>query len=129
MLDLDQGLKDLVLEPDDFHEIAVDGRVLLKTSQVVSAAEKFERFGVCPRFSSLVKDDLHERLERRLTSLSKDADLQEEVLSLNIDEQSKLLAKPSTRLMRTKLSVGQGPISPLNLSAPMSLLSGAIGSG
>lgn len=87
LLALDQGLKDLVLEPDDFHEIAVDGRVLLKTSQVVSAAEKFERFGVCPRFSSLVKDDLHERLERRLTSLSKDADLQEEVLSLNIDEQ------------------------------------------
>ena len=69
---LEQAIPSLALEPEDLKEIRLGDTVLLKAVQVQGAVEKFERFGVGPRFCALVKDELHERLSRRLSQMSKD---------------------------------------------------------
>lgn len=90
---LEDSARDLVLEPDDLREIRCAGEVLLKVSQVVGAVRKFERFGVGPRFTALVTDELHDRLDRRFTQMAKDEGLQEEMLSLDVDQQVELFGE------------------------------------
>ena len=84
---IEEAVKSLAIEPEDLREIRVDDTVLLKPSQVEGAVRKFERFGVGARFCALVTDELHERLERRFTVMSKDEDLQEKVAGFDLDEQ------------------------------------------
>ena len=84
---IEEAVKSLAIEPEDLREIRVDDTVLLKPSQVEGAVRKFERFGVGARFCALVTDELHERLERRFTAMSKDEDLQEKVVGFDLDEQ------------------------------------------
>ena len=90
---LEQAISGLVLEPEDLREIRLDGVILLKASQVQGAVEKFARFGVGPRFCALVKDELHDRLSRKLAQLSKDDEVQEEMLSLDVDEQVEIFGE------------------------------------
>ena len=84
---IEEAVKSLAIEPEDLRDIRVDDTVLLKPSQVEGAVRKFERFGVGARFCALVTDELHERLERRFTAMSKDEDLQEKVAGFDLDEQ------------------------------------------
>ncbi|WP_322154934.1 HelD family protein [Paratractidigestivibacter sp.] len=84
---IEAAVKDLSIETGDLREIRVDDAVLLKPSQIEGAVRKFERFGVGSRFCALVTDELHERLERRFTAMSKDEELQEKVLGFDLDEQ------------------------------------------
>lgn len=77
----------LVLDPDDLREIRFDGEVLLKLGQVQSAVQKFSQFPVGPRFTALVKDELHDRLERRFAQMAKDDELQEEMLGMDVEQQ------------------------------------------
>ena len=90
---LEQAISGLVLEPEDLREIRLDGVILLKASQVQGAVEKFARFGVGPRFCALVKDELHDRLSRKLAQLSKDDAVQEEMLSPDVDEQVEIFGE------------------------------------
>lgn len=84
---LDEAVADLALEPDDLREIRFAGEVLLKAGQVQGAAEKFSQFPIGPRFTALVKDELHDRLERRFTQLSKSDEIQEEMLEMDVEQQ------------------------------------------
>ena len=90
---LQKRLPDLVLETEDLRDIRVGDTVLLKLSQVSGAAQKFARFPVGPRFAALVSDELHARLDRRLTQLSKSEAVQEEILGLDIQEQVELFGE------------------------------------
>lgn len=84
---LDEAVAELALEPDDLREIRFAGEVLLKAGQVQGAAEKFSQFPIGPRFTALVKDELHDRLERRFTQLSKSDEVQEEMLEMDVEQQ------------------------------------------
>lgn len=90
---LQEQLPSLQLEPDDLREIRVGETVLLKLSQVSGAAQKFAQFPVGPRFAALVCDELHSRLERRLTQMSKSESLHEEILGLDLDEQLEIFGE------------------------------------
>jgi len=90
---LEEQLPTLQLDPDDLRDIRVGDTVLLKQQQVVSAARKFEQFPVGPRFAALVCDELHSRLERRLTQLSRSDSVQEEVLGLDLDAQLEIFGE------------------------------------
>lgn len=90
---LEQAIPSLALEPEDLKEIRLGDTVLLKAVQVQSAVEKFERFGIGSRFCALVKDELHERLSRRLSQMSKDDEIQEEMLGLDVDEQVQIFGE------------------------------------
>ncbi len=104
LLLLEERIKSLELEPDDLREIRIGETVLLKPSQVAAAVRKFERFGVGPRFAALVSDDLHDRLDRRLKQMAKSDAVQEEVLSLDLDEQMELFGETINSVMEDELA-------------------------
>ena len=87
---LEAAVPTLELEEEDLRGISVGDVQLLKASQVKAAVKKFSRFPVGRRFSALVKDDLHARLERRFAQLAANDEVQEEMLSLDLDEQVEL---------------------------------------
>lgn len=84
---LEHNLPRLTIEPSDLREIRCDDTVLLKVGQIAGALDKFARFDVGPRFCALVTDDLHDRVSRRIASMSRDEEFQEQMLSLDVDEQ------------------------------------------
>ena len=84
---MEKAADGLALEPDDLREIRLGDETLLKASQVRSAVEKFAEFDVGPRFTALVKDELHDRLERRFSQMAKDEELQEEMLEMDVEQQ------------------------------------------
>lgn len=84
---LEAGMPTLVLDKGDLREIKYKDTVLLKPTQVSQAVDKYAKFGVGARFCALVTDNLHERLNNRFTAMSKDEELQEEMLGLDVDEQ------------------------------------------
>ncbi|MBR3234878.1 MAG: DNA helicase, partial [Atopobiaceae bacterium] len=90
---LESIVGDLTLEEDDLRGISVDCVALLKPAQVKQSVNKFSRFPVGPRFAALVKDYLHEKLERRFAQMAKDDELQEELLGLDLDEQVEIFGR------------------------------------
>ena len=84
---LEAGMGELTLSVSDLREIRCGETVMLKANQVEGAVDKFAKFGVGPRFCALVTDDLHDRVNRRIASMARDEDLQEEMLGLDVDEQ------------------------------------------
>lgn len=84
---LEHNLPRLTIEPSDLREIRCDDTVLLKVGQIAGALDKFARFDVGPRFCALVTNDLHDRVSRRIASMSHDEEFQEQMLSLDVDEQ------------------------------------------
>lgn len=84
---LEEGVRTLTLEPDDLREVRCGERVMLKASSVAGAVAKFSRIPVGPRLMALVKDELHDRLDRRLAALSKSEEIWEEMLGLDVEEQ------------------------------------------
>ena len=91
---LESLLPSLELEEDDLRGISVEGVQLLKPFQVKASVNKFaSQFSVGPRLATLVKDDLHEKVERRLAQLAKDDELQEELLGLDVDEQVEIFGR------------------------------------
>lgn len=90
---LEQAVKGLVLEADDLRDIRHEGMTLLKASQVANVVEKYAEFGVGPRFTALVKEELHDRLERRLSQLARTEEVQEEVLGLDVEKQVEIFGE------------------------------------
>ena len=90
---IDAALPDLVIDPSDLREIRIGDRVLIKVSQIQSALAKFGQITPGPRLIALVKDELHERLNRRISQLAKDEELQEEMLGLDVDEQVEVFGR------------------------------------
>ena len=84
---LEQGLASLTIEQADLRDIRCGDAVMLKAGQVAAAVDKFAKFGVGPRFCALVTDDLHDRVSRRIAQMAHDEELQEEMLSLDVDDQ------------------------------------------
>ena len=93
LLRMEELTHGLVIEEDDLREIRVDGVALLKQGQVKSAVEKFSEFEVGPRFTALVKEELHDRLNRRLSQMAKDEELQEEMLGLDVEQQVEIFGE------------------------------------
>ncbi|MDO4538683.1 MAG: AAA family ATPase [Coriobacteriales bacterium] len=84
---LEEALPTLTVEDNDVREISIDGVTLLKAQQIKSAYDKFSQFPMGPRRIALTCDELHTRLERRLSTLAKGERLQEEMLELDVEEQ------------------------------------------
>ena len=93
LLRMEELAHGLVIEEGDLREIRVDGVALLKQGQVKSAVEKFSEFEVGPRFTALVKEELHDRLNRRLSQMAKDEELQEEMLGLDVEQQVEIFGE------------------------------------
>ena len=85
--ELEAAVPRLSLEARDIREIAIDGVRLLKAGQIKTSLAKFAKIPMGPRFVALVTDELHDKLDRRIAQLAGDDELQEEMLSLDVDQQ------------------------------------------
>ena len=90
---LDEAARGLTLESDDLREVKFAGETLLKVGQIASAVEKFSEFDVGPRFTALVKEELHSRLNRRLGQIARNDELQEEMLGLDVERQYEIFGE------------------------------------
>ncbi|MEE1371981.1 MAG: DNA helicase, partial [Parolsenella sp.] len=84
---LEEGLPDLELTVADLREVRCDDTVMLKANQVEAAVAKFAKFGVGPRLCALVKDELLKGVSRRIASMARSMECQEEMLGLDVDDQ------------------------------------------
>ena len=90
---LEGQLASLELYEDDFKAISVEGTTLIKPAQVASSVAKFSQFPVGPRLIALAKDELHTRLERRLGQMAHNDEIQEEMLSLDVEQQLEVFGR------------------------------------
>lgn len=90
---LEDAVEDLVIEEADLHEVRCEGTVLLKAGSVAGAVAKFMHFGVGSRFTALVKDELHDRIDRRISALSKGEEAIEELLGMDVEDQVELFGE------------------------------------
>ena len=90
---MDEAARTLTLEEGDLREIRLGDETLLRASQVASAVAKFDEFDVGPRFTALVKEELHDRLNRRLAQMARNEELQEEMLGLDVERQYEIFGE------------------------------------
>ena len=94
-LELLEGLVEgLELDQADFRNIQDGDVVLIKASQVKSAVDKFPRTPMGPRRMALAKEELHEKLERKIERIAKDDEFQEELFALDVEEQLRIFGAP-----------------------------------
>ena len=85
--DIAAGLAGLALEEDDFREVRSHDMVLLRPSQIRSTYEKLAQYGVGPRLITLMGDELRSKVSRRIGQLARTEEMQEEMLSLDLERQ------------------------------------------
>lgn len=88
---LEREIAGLSITVDDLRAVTVDDVTLLNTGQIASVVEKHAKWGIGPRFIALVTDELHERLDRRLSGMSRADEWQERVLGLDVETQIQIL--------------------------------------
>ena len=93
LAELEHTVQSMTVEDDDLRAVKVDDLTVLKVSQVASAIKKYSQFPVGPKLVALVKDELHDKVDRRLTQMSKDEEVQEKVLGLDIEEQVEIFGR------------------------------------
>ncbi len=91
---LEGAIAGLELSEQDFRPLAADGITLVRPSQIASAVAKFPRAPMGPRRIALAKEELHDKLDRKIERMGSDADFQEEMLSLDVDEQVRIFGAP-----------------------------------
>ncbi len=92
--EMEKNIGSLELEPDDFRDVRIGDTVLIRAAQVAAAYERFPRVEMGPRRSALVKEDLHDRLDRRISQLAKSEELQESMFRIDLDEQVRIFGEP-----------------------------------
>lgn len=108
---------DFELDQQDFRDIRIEGMRLVNASQVAAAYRRYPRVPMGPRRSNLVKEDLHDALERKIAQLAKTDEVQEDMLGLDVEEQVEIFGETinpvddeeTTRLARTYVDHLYGP--------------------
>ncbi|MBQ9059187.1 MAG: AAA family ATPase [Atopobiaceae bacterium] len=91
---LESDIPSLTIEPADLSDIRIDGTVLITQAQLQHSFNTFSRTPTGPRKMSLIREDLHEKLERRLASLARSEKIHEEIASIDLDEQKQIFGAP-----------------------------------
>lgn len=90
---LDLTIQSATIEEQDLRAVRIDDLTILKVSQVSSAVSKFSKFPMGPRRIALVKDELHDKIDRRLAQMSKGDEVQEEMLGLDVERQVEIFGR------------------------------------
>lgn len=87
---IDEAVRGLVFDPDDFKDIVCDGTQLISAGQIRQAADKFRRIPAGPHLVTLMREELHKRLENRLRQMAATERAQNEATSLSVQEQVRI---------------------------------------
>ena len=87
---IDEAVRGLAFDPDDFKDIVCDGTQLISAGQIRQAADKFRRIPAGPHLVTLMREELHKRLENRLRQMAATERAQNEATSLSVQEQVRI---------------------------------------
>lgn len=87
---IDEAVRGLAFDPDDFKDIVCDGTQLISAGQIRQAADKFRRIPAGPHLVTLMREELHKRLENRLRQMAATERTQNEATSLSVQEQVRI---------------------------------------
>ena len=115
---IDEGMRTLTLEPEDFCDIMLDGQRVFPGAQIRKITEMFRRIEPGPRLVALVAEELRDRLEQKVKSLEKSDATHAELLDLPAEVQRSLFGQqifPQTEdelveYSRTYLAAKYAPI-------------------
>ena len=94
VLDLiDDRIGSLELESSDFSDVRVGDERVLSAASARQSLEKFSSAAMGPHRCTLAIEDMKEKLEQRIMRLSKDEDMQDELLELSNEEQIRLFGQ------------------------------------
>lgn len=87
---IDKAVQSLTLETKDFREIIVGERRLFSSAQIHKIFDKFPSLAVGPHLITLVREEMLKRLDRRITQLSAEESIINEIMALDVNEQLRL---------------------------------------
>lgn len=87
---IDEAVRGLAFDPNDFKDIVCDGTQLISVGQIRQAADKFHRIPAGPHLVTLMREELHKRLENRLRQMAATERAQNEATSLSVQEQVRI---------------------------------------
>ncbi len=87
---IDEAVRGLAFDPNDFKDIVCDGTQLISAGQIRQAADKFRRIPAGPHLVTLMREELHKRLENRLRQMAATERTQNEATSLSVQEQVRI---------------------------------------
>lgn len=87
---LDEGLRSLELEPDDFCDMTVEDRRVFPAAQIRKIAGTFRRIAPGPRLVALVAEELRERLDAKVKSLERADVTHAEIMDMPEEQQMEL---------------------------------------
>ena len=87
---IDEAVRGLAFDPHDFKDIVCDGTQLISAGQIRQAADKFHRIPAGPHLVTLMREELHKRLENRLRQMAATERAQNEATSLSVQEQVRI---------------------------------------
>lgn len=90
---IDAGIAGLTFEKDDFADLRVDDERVVSAGQVRQVVERYLRFGPGPHLAALVVEELHDRVDQRVSSLCKSERVQDSLLDLTDEEQEDIFKR------------------------------------
>ena len=90
---LEAAVAGLKVEADDVRDITVDDVHVVSARVVAGVVDKHANIPMGRRWCALVKDALHDKISRRLAQMAHDDEVQEEMLSLDVDRQVEIFGQ------------------------------------
>lgn len=91
---IDAALAHFEFDASDFKDIRVDGTRLISADQARKLSDKFRRIECGPHRVTLIREELHKRLEGRLSQMAGTDDVLDELSALTLEEQLRIFHEP-----------------------------------
>lgn len=90
---IDEAVKHLEFDQDDFADVACDGVCLISAAQVRKVNARFRTAAAGPHRVTLMREELMRRLKARLKQLAANEDVADEMYALSLEEQLRLFGE------------------------------------
>lgn len=87
---IDEAAASFEFDPNDFKDVRIHGTRLIAADQIRKLATKLQRIPAGPHRITLMREELHARLESRLKQMAGTEAVQDEVSALDLDEQLRI---------------------------------------
>ncbi|BAK45592.1 UvrD-helicase domain-containing protein [Eggerthella sp. YY7918] len=91
---IDKAAASFEFDPNDFKDIRIEDVRLISADQVRKVATKFKRIPAGPHRVTLMREELHERLNTRLAQMAGTESVQDEIAALPLEDQLHLFNSP-----------------------------------
>lgn len=87
---IDKAVASFTFETKDFKELIVGDRRLFSSAQIHKIVDKFSHLPAGPHLVTLVREEMLKRLDKRITQLSAEESIINEIMALDVNEQLRL---------------------------------------